>query len=153
VGEGGLEIDAALVVIAGFTLGDAEERLNLPEVGVGRDDGLKEWEGLIIVAMEEEEDAEVGAGLEIGGIDGQRGLQLWNGEVGAILMLVGGKRVPAGWARFAGSKRLRIREEPIPWSDFLALGTYCPDDIESQAKQLGGEKERDGEGTRRLRRQ
>ena len=96
VGEGGFEIDAALVVVAGLALGDAEERLNLPEVGPGLDDGLKEWARLIVLALEEEEDAEVGAGLEIGGIEGQCGLELWNGEVGAILMLVGLRLLEVG---------------------------------------------------------
>ena len=156
VGEGGFEIDAALVVVAGLALGDAKERLNLPEVGLGRDDGLKEWERLIVLALEEEEDAEVGADFEVGRVDGQCGLELWNGEVGAILMQVGlrllevgGKLLLVG-TRFARSRALQTRAEPIPWKDFLALGTYYPDHIESQGKELAGEKERDGEGTRRL---
>ena len=148
MGEGGLEIDAALMIVAGFAFGDAQEGLDLPEIGLGGDDCLKEGEGLIVVAMEEEEDAEVGADFEVGGVEGECGLQLGDGEVGVILMEIGLRLLEVGGEGLLVGRGLRDAErgwrraEPIPWKDVLALGTYCPDDIESEAKEFGEERKR-----------
>jgi hypothetical protein len=85
VGEGGFEIEAALVIVAGLTLGDAEEGLNLPEVRLGSDDGAEEREGLLVIALEEGEDAEVGAGVEVVGVESEDGLEFRNGFGGLAL--------------------------------------------------------------------
>jgi hypothetical protein len=95
------------MVVASFALGDAEEGLNLPEIGLGRDDGLQEWEGLLVVALEEEEHAEVGADFEVGGVDCERGLEFGDGEVGVILMEIGLRLLEVGGEGLLVGRRLR----------------------------------------------